>query len=128
MSVCGFIKASGDRCRAQAMRESQWCYVHDPDLEEERRLNNRKGGKRGGRGRPLGEVSDVKDRLVQLSEDVLEGAVDRADAAVAGQLLNYVIRAVGMELKVKEQLELEARLEELERVIERQNTTGRRAW
>jgi hypothetical protein len=110
------------------MRERQWCYVHDPDLEEERRLNNRKGGKRGGRGRPLGEISDVKNRLVQLSEDVLEGEVDRADAAVAGQLLNYVIRAVGMELKVKEQLELEARLEELESIVEGQNEHRRQAW
>jgi len=45
---------------------------------------------------------------------VLEGNVDRADAAVAGQLLNYVIRAVGMELKVREQLDLIERLEALE--------------
>jgi hypothetical protein len=31
---------------------------------------------------------------------VLVGKVDRANAAVAGQLLNTVIRAVGVELKV----------------------------
>ena len=33
MSVCGFIKASGDRCRAQAMRESQWCYYTTPTIK-----------------------------------------------------------------------------------------------
>ncbi|MDP8940368.1 MAG: hypothetical protein M3N10_08775 [Actinomycetota bacterium] len=56
---------------------------------------------------------------------MLEGDVDRADAAVAGQLLNYMLRAVGVELKVREQQDLIARLEELENVLERQNE-GRR--
>ncbi len=51
--------------------------------------------------------------------------MDRADAAVAGQLLNYMLRAVGVELKVREQQDLIARLEELENVLERQNE-GRR--
>jgi hypothetical protein len=51
---------------------------------------------------------------------VLEGNADRADAAVAGQLLNYVIRAVGMELKVREQEEILRRVEELEALLERQ--------
>jgi hypothetical protein len=45
---------------------------------------------------------------------VLAGSVDRQDAAVVGQLLNTVIRVVSVELKVREQLELEERLEALE--------------
>jgi hypothetical protein len=57
---------------------------------------------------------------------VLSGEVDRADAAVAGQLLNYVLRGISVSLKVKEQEELEQRLEELEASLERQNRTGRR--
>jgi hypothetical protein len=63
----------------------------------------------------------IKRRLSELAQGVLEGEIERADAAVAGQLLNYIIRAVGMELIVKEQLELEARLEELESIVEGQN-------
>ncbi len=48
------------------------------------------------------------------------GRVDRGDAAVAGQLLNTVIRAVGVELKVREQLDVLERIEELEALLERQ--------
>ena len=33
---------------------------------------------------------------------MLEGNVDRGDAAVVGQLLNTVIRAIGMETRVRE--------------------------
>lgn len=56
---------------------------------------------------------------------MLAGETERADAAVAGQLLNTIIRAVGVELKVKEQKELIERLEELERLLE-QTGGGRR--
>ncbi len=52
---------------------------------------------------------------------MLAGRVDRGNAAVAGQLLNTVIRAMGVELKVREQAEFEARLEELESLLERQS-------
>ena len=74
-----------------------------------------RGGKRGGRGRPVAEISDLKRRFEELAEDVLDGKVDRGDAAVCGQLLNYAVRAVG--LKAKEVEELEGRLEELETLL-----------
>ncbi|MBA2618460.1 MAG: hypothetical protein H0U91_09880 [Rubrobacter sp.] len=114
MSLCSGIKADGGRCRAQAMRASEWCIGHDPDQVEARRRRASKGGKRGGRGRPQAELSDIKRRLSDLVDDVLEGRKDRGDAAVAGQLLNTYIRAVGVELKVREQQEIVERLEELE--------------
>ena len=56
----------------------------------------------------------MKHRLHDLVEDVLEGAVDRSDAAVAGQLLNAYIRATSVELKAKEQEEIIERIEALE--------------
>jgi hypothetical protein len=126
MSVCAFIKASGDRCRAQAMRESQWCYVHNPDLEEERRRNNTKGGKRGGRGRPQAELADIKQRLSDLAENVLEGNVDKGKAAVVSQVLNTYIRAVAVELKAVEQLQIIERLEALEQDLDTKARS--RAW
>jgi hypothetical protein len=51
---------------------------------------------------------------------VIAGDVDRANAAVAGQLLNTYIRAVSVELKVREQQELIERLEELETLVQHQ--------
>ncbi len=119
MALCSGIKADGGRCRAQAMRNSQWCIGHDPDQAEARRRRASKGGKRGGRGRPQAELANIKARLSDLADDVLEGRQDRADAAVAGQLFNTYLRAVAVELRAREQLELIERLEALEEQLER---------
>jgi len=121
MSLCSGIKPDGGRCKAQATRGSQFCIGHDPDQADARRRRASKGGKRGGRGRPQAELADIKRRLLELTDAVLDGSQNRADAAVAGQLLNAVIRAVGVELRVREQLDLVERLEELEEIVERQN-------
>ncbi len=119
MALCSGIKADGGRCRAQAMRNSEWCIGHDPDQAEARRRRASKGGKRGGRGRPQAELSDIKRRLSDLAGAVLAGHQDRADAAVAGQLFNTYLRAVAVEFKAREQLELVERLEQLEEALER---------
>ncbi len=126
MALCSGIKADGGRCRAQAMRNSQWCIGHDPDQAEARRRRASKGGKRGGRGRPQAELATIKARLSDLADDVLEGRQDRADAAVAGQLFNTYLRAVAVELRAREQLELIERLEALEEMLEARQGAGRR--
>ncbi len=94
-----------------------YCVAHDPARSEERKRN----AARAGRSKPNRELAAIKDRLSSLADDVLEGRVDRGDAAVAGQLLNTVIRAVGVELKVREQQDLIERLEDLETLLERQD-------
>ena len=66
------------------------------------------------------ELSDLKHRLQDLAEDVIDGKVDRGNAAVAGQLLNYAIGAIRAGLKAKEVEELEARIELLSEAFERQ--------
>ena len=118
MGSCSGIKADGGRCKAQAISGSEWCFNHHPDYEEQRRQRASRGGKRGGRGRPQAELTDIKDRLRAMVEDVRTGTMDRADAAVCGQLYNTLIRAVGVELKVREQQELVERLEALEAALE----------
>ncbi len=118
MSRCAAIKPDGERCKGVAIRSSEWCPSHHPDYQEQRKVTARKGGKRGGRGRPLTEIAAIKSRLKSLAEEVLSGTVDRSDAAVAGQLLNYATRCVQVGLKVKEQEELIERIEELEEVLE----------
>ena len=117
MTLCSGIRADGGRCKAQAMRNSAFCIGHDPDQAEARRRRASKGGKRGGRGRPQAELRDLKRRLSDLADDVLAGKVNRSSAAVAGQLLNTYIRAVSVELKAREQLELIERLEMLEEAL-----------
>jgi hypothetical protein len=69
-------------------------------------------------------LADIKRRLLELTDSVLDGEVDRGNAAVAGQLLNTLIRCCGLQLKVREVDELEARLEELESLLDRQKERG----
>ncbi len=128
MAKCTGITGAGERCRAIAITGSDYCHAHHPDRAEARRRSARKGGQRGGRGRPMAELHSIRDRLETLAEDVLEGRVDRGKAAVAGQLYNTLIRAVSVEMKVREVTELEQRLEELEDLMERQNKRGSSQW
>ncbi len=124
MAECAGITRDGERCRVGVGPGERWCYNHDPARQDERKRNASKAGK----SKPNRELQGIKARLSDLADDVLVGRVDRGNAAVAGQLLNTVIRAVAVELKVREQMELEARLEELESALERQKDNGRRGY
>ena len=126
MARCAGITAAGDRCKAEAMPEAQWCWNHHPDFEQARRRRASKGGKRGGRGRPQAELSDIKRRLSELADDVLEGRQDKGVAAVASQVLNVYLRAISVETKLKEQFELVERLESLEEGLEQSRGRGSR--
>ncbi len=117
MAICSGIRADGGRCRGQAIGDSQWCFSHHPDYEEQRRRRASRGGKRGGRGRPTAELARLKDRFEALAAAVLAGEVERADGAVAGQLLSGARACVRDGLAAKEQEELVQRLEELEEVL-----------
>jgi hypothetical protein len=107
------------------MPGAEWCWNHHPDYEEAWRQRASKGGKRGGRGRPQAELAEIKQRLLDLADDVLEGRQEKGVAAVASQLLNVYLRAVSVELKAREQLELVERLEALEGALESKRGASR---
>ena len=129
MGVCAAIKPNGVRCQARAMEGYAYCYNHNPEFADERRLNASKGGKQGGRGRPARPgaegLQDIKDLLADLTSGVLSGEVTRDVAVAANQLLNTSLRALELERKWKEVVELEARLEAVEGVLK--DRKGRRA-
>src|ERR687897_126147 len=108
MSVCNGIRADGGRCQAQAMRNSEWCINHHPDRAEVRRRRASKGGRRGGRGRPIAELGALRDENADIRRRLLEGELLTNVAAVAVQSINTDIRAVATTLKAKEQEELES--------------------
>jgi len=92
--------------------------VHHPDHAEERRRHGSKGGKRGGRGRPVAELASLRDENADIRRRLLEGELPPNVAAVAVQSINTDIRAVSATLKAREQEEIAARLEELETLLE----------
>jgi hypothetical protein len=126
MTKCSGITQAGTACKGIPIDGSQWCYVHHPDRTNERRRHGSKGGKRGGRGRPQAELSDIKRRLSDLADDVLEGRQDKGVAAVASQVLNVLLRAISVETKLKEQFEIVERLESLEEGLEQSRGRGSR--
>jgi hypothetical protein len=126
MSVCSGIRADGGRCQAQAMRNSEWCINHHPDRAELRRRRASKGGKRGGRGRPIAELAALRDENAEIRRRLLVGALLPNVAAVAVQSINTDIRAVGAAIKAREQEELVERLESLEEALGPEG--GSRSW
>jgi hypothetical protein len=120
MALCSGIKADGGRCKAQAIRSSAYCVGHDPDQAEARRRRASKGGKRGGRGRPVAELGALRDENADIRRRLLEGELLPGVGAVAVQSINTDIRAVGVALKAREQEELTERLEALEEALEHQ--------
>lgn len=127
MALCSGIRADGGRCRAQAMRNSEWCIGHDPDQADARRRRASKGGKRGGRGRPTSELARLGARFEELADKVLTGEIERAAGAVAGQLLNGARACIRDALTAREQEELVARLEALEE-LQADNKKGGHRW
>jgi hypothetical protein len=127
MSTCSGIKSDGGRCKAQAMRNSEWCINHHPDYEQARRRRASKGGRRGGRGRPIAELASLRDENADIRRRLLEGELLPNVAAVAVQSINTDIRAVGAAMKAREQEELVERLTALEEGLE-QNKRGSSRW
>lgn len=127
MALCSGIKADGGRCKAQAIRGSAYCVGHDPEQAEARRRRASKGGRRGGRGRPVAQLGALRDENADIRHRLLEGELLPGVAAVAIQSINCDIRTVATTLKAKEQEELVERLESLEEALEHQRETRRGA-
>jgi len=89
----------------------QWCFNHDPTRAEERRRNASRAGKSAG-GR---EIKDLKRRISDVIDAVLEGSQDRGRAAVAIQGFNALRGVLELERKIREQEEVLERIEALER-------------
>jgi hypothetical protein len=126
LAKCTAITRGGDRCKGIAIDSSGYCYAHHPDHADDRKRAAHKGGKRGGRGRPIAELGTLRDENSDIRRRLLEGELLPNVAAVAVQSINTDIRAVGASLKAREQEELVGRLEEIEEVLEQRKQERRR--
>lgn len=127
MARCSRIKADGSRCKAVAMDSSGLCYSHSPNTADKRQRNASRGGKTGGRGRAKqgsGDIKDVKGWLLELARRVEAGELEAKDGTAVSQILNIWLRGIETERKLKEQEELEERLESLERVLKERSKAG----
>jgi hypothetical protein len=125
---CSGITQAGSACKGIPIGGSQWCHAHHPDRTDERRRHGSKGGKRGGRGRPVSELARLQRRFEELADKVLSGEVERGVGAVVGQLLNGARACARDALAAREQEELVARLTALEEDLETKAGNGGRRW
>ena len=113
---CAGTKRDGSPCTATVEPPHRFCWWHDPANADKRRRAASKAGK----SKPSRELAGIKQRLSNLAGDVLADKVDKGVAAVASQVLNVYLRAMSVELRVREQMELIERLESLEEGLEQQ--------
>ena len=120
MPRCSHTYADSSQCKRIVCAEQGYCYSHDPARASERQRN----AARGGKAKATGEIGRVKSRLQALADMVEEGQMDRADAAVIGQIWGTYIRAVGMDIRVKEFEEMAREVEELREIVEMNKGRG----
>ncbi len=119
MPRCSAIKPDGERCRVSVEPPDDMCWAHHPrNRDQRRRITSRAGKSKASR-----ELGDLKTRLSELADGVLEGSTDKAVGAVVSQIINVHLRAVELERRAKTTDELAAQIAELRERIE----GGRRA-
>ena len=114
MAGCDGFKPDGSPCGRIVGESQRYCYAHDPARAGARRRNASKAA----RSKPSRELAKLKGRLSDLYADVREGRLDPKVGAVVNQILDTSVRVVNLERDLREQEELAARIEELERVAE----------
>ena len=119
MPRCPATKRDGGQCTTIVKPPLTHCYQHAPERAEERKRNASRAGRSGSR-----EIKDLKRRISEVIDAVLEGSQDRGRAAVAIQGFNALRGVLELERKVRELDELEARIEALEQPQERERRWG----
>jgi len=119
MPRCAGKKGDGTPCERILGSSQQYCYAHDPSYAEDRKRAASKAARSPAKGRANAEIREIKGRLKDLYAAVLEGRAERAAAAVANQIANTQLRAIELERRVRDQEELEGRLDEVDDLLER---------
>ena len=122
MPRCPATKRNGGQCTTIVKPPQTHCYAHDPERAEERKRNASRAGRSGSR-----EIKDLKRRISEVIDAVLEGSQDRGRAAVAIQGFNALRGMLELERKIREADELEARLAALEEALGH-DEGGNRSW
>ena len=121
MARCAGLKRDGSVCTATVNPPQTYCWWHDPTNTEQRK----KAASKAGSSKPGPELKDAKRRIKEYVEGVLDGTVEKGRASVAFQGLGVLCRFIEQERKQRELEEVEARLSEIEGLLE-QRGNGRR--
>jgi hypothetical protein len=118
--VCQATKKDGTPCSLPALAGSTTCWAHHPEHQSARR----RGASKGSRNKPGTELHVLKQKLIQLGDDVMSKRADRGNAAVAVTCYATAIKCIEAEVKVRELqesklVETELKVEEQRHIVDR---------
>jgi hypothetical protein len=117
---CIFIKDGEDQCRANAQKDSSYCFTHDPNKKEERALAVRTGGLAPKKVLlnfqeevTLDNAKDAKFLLAKIINGVWQGSIPATPIA---NTLGFLIRCF---LDAQDKADIESRLNEIEERLQK---------
>lgn len=121
---CRYLKLDGSACKANAMKDSDFCWMHSPHIDEIEKQHSRY---RGGVNRHIPEktelpevvlknLNDIPPMLVDTIQHLRRGAIDVRLGTAIGYLSNVLMKSY-------ELTDLEPRIEKVEQYI-KENLEG----
>jgi len=115
---CRFIKPDGAKCEAWAMSDSEFCYLHNPDISEKEKKEIQSKGGQANKIKVLEPLQPIAlkegEDVILLLEDTINkvrtGEIDLKVANCIGYLAGHLMKAI-------ETAKLEGRVEIIERAI-----------
>ncbi|MFA6427226.1 MAG: hypothetical protein WCW16_02140 [Candidatus Magasanikbacteria bacterium] len=97
---CNYIKFNNKQCLASAMKNSRFCFIHNPETKKERREAILRGGRMSKKNRsrlPPVIINKPKDVVVLLAttiNEVRSGLIELKIANCLGYLSGHLIKAM----------------------------------
>ena len=121
---CKDTKANGENCEANALKGSEFCYFHNPDISDEEK---REAQTRGGANRALTIANPLPALQIKEPKDTITLLTDTINRVRAGELDIRVANSLGFLadklLRAFEITMLTEKVEVIERVILERKTT-----
>ena len=125
MNDCKYIKPNGERCRAKAMKESDYCFTHNPDTQTEKHLAVVKGGLASKRVKL--ELKPLSLKTPQGVAELLEDTINRVRSGeMPPKIANTIGYLAGHALKALEASNLDQRVEMVESILLQRKQSVRR--
>jgi hypothetical protein len=110
---CTFIKKNGERCQAQKLQGSDFCYFHSPQVIVERAEARRRGGlhRHGVKGETGSYLIKSPQDVLGILEDAINDACALGNTQGRGKTIGYLCQII---LRGFEVVELDNRIKALE--------------
>ena len=125
MSDCKFIKPDGEQCRAKAMKGSDYCFTHNPDMQTEKHLAVVKGGLNSKRVKL--DLEPLSIKTPQEVSMLLEDTINKVRSGeIPPNIANTIGYLAGHALKALEASNLDQRVEMVESILLQRKKSVRR--